>query len=133
MSDASSPAHEPENSEHRELSKLEPQSQDQSDDNDQEAGYGPQVSSTLEIQAKLEYLAGCVIMGVTTPQKANAVRSIYSTILAHQGDTTPVTAGQLADQDVLKVLRENPEMLAIIKPMLTKAQIDLVVREASHD
>jgi hypothetical protein len=133
MSSDASSSDERGNPERRELLKTDCQSQHQSRGKGEESGDGPRVSSSLEIQEKLEYLAGCVMMGVTTPQKANAVRGIYNTILTHMSDTIPGSAGSLSDQDVLKMLRESPEMLAIVRPLLTKDQVALIVREASHD
>jgi hypothetical protein len=132
-SDNFPPTGQPENSEGRKLSRVDPQAQDHAPGNAQQAHDEPDVPSKKALLAKLEHLAGCVAMGVLPPPKANSMRGIYATMLSHLDDASAVGAGTLSDEYVLKTLRENPDLLKLIKPMLTKEQIALILREATND
>jgi hypothetical protein len=133
MSSDSSPTREPENSDRCELSRVDPQTQDHAASSEEQANDEPDVPSKKELLVKLEHLAGCVAMGVVSSPKANSMRGIYATMLSHLDDAAAVSAGALSDEDVLKTLRERPELLKFIKPMLTKEQVALIMREAPND
>jgi hypothetical protein len=132
-SDYSSGTSEPENSKGRKLSKVDSQAQDHAPGNEQQAHDEPDVPSKKSLLAKLDHLAGCVAIGVLPAPRANSMRGIYATMLDNLDDESAVGAGVLSDDYVLKTLRENPAMLKLIKPMLTKEQIALVLREATND
>ena len=128
----STPAPPPDEQASCQLSKVEPQPRDEASGSEEEAINNPRVLSKGEVLAKLEYLAGALAIGAVPPSTANAIKGIYATMLRHIDDVLPTSAGALSDHEVLKVLRENPELLKFIKPLLTKAQIDLIIREAPH-
>jgi hypothetical protein len=89
-------------------------------------------SSKPQILHKLDQLPGLVAIGVLTPTKANSMRSIYQTMLSHLGDSAPSGGEVVTDEDVIKIMRLQPELLKVIQPFLTQAQLDLVIREAPH-
>ena len=132
-SDDSPPTGETENSHGRKLSRVSRQAQNDSPGSAQPARDEPDVPSKRSLLVKLDYLAGCVALGVLPTPKANSMRGIYATILDHLDDASAVGAGALSDEDVLKTLRENSDLLKLIKPMLTKEQIALILREATND
>jgi hypothetical protein len=129
----SSPTAEPENVDGRTLSKVDPEAHADAPGSEQQAQDEPDVPSKKALLAKLDWLAGCVAMGALPPAKANSMRGIYATILSYLDDASSVGANALSDDDVLKILRESPELLKFIKPLLTKEQIALIVREATND
>lgn len=131
MSNESSSAPAPDESTSCRLSQVAPKPQDDSGGSE-DGNYGPHVPSKAELLAKLEYLAGALAIGAVPPSTANAIKGIYATMLRHIDDVLPTSAGALSDHEVLKVLRENPELLKFIKPLLTQEQIDLIIREAPH-
>jgi hypothetical protein len=69
-------------------------------------------------------------MGFIKPPQANAARAAYHDILAHltkksQGSNDSVP---LSDDDLLTILRAKPEMLNMLAPLLTDAQLEVVRR-----
>ena len=88
-------------------------------------------STKKEILFKLDQMPGLVATGLLPTARANAMRAIYQTILANLNDSSPGGAAAIADEDVLKVLRAQPELLKVLKPFLTPQQLDLIVREAT--
>jgi hypothetical protein len=81
--------------------------------------------------AALSRLPGLITMGLITTAQANAIRGTYATILQHhhhsaQGDAAQQT---LADEDVLTMLRANPELLNMLEPFLTDDQIAMAMKD----
>jgi hypothetical protein len=89
--------------------------------------------SREEILLKLDRMPGLIAMGVLPAARANSMRSIYHTILSNLDDTSRSGSPSVTDQDVVAVLRAQPELLNIFRPFLTPEQLELVVREASSD
>jgi hypothetical protein len=128
-----STTHDPENTENRGLSKLDPQPRERHADSDDRAEEILRPPSKDQLLAELNLLKGCVAAGVLPPAKANSMRGIYATMLSHLDNSSAGGGGAIPDEHVLKVLRQNPELLKFIKPLLTKGQFDLIVREAPND
>ena len=89
------------------------------------------ISSKKEILYKLEQMPGLVATGLLPTVRANAMRGIYQTMLANLSESSADGATAIADEDLLAVLRGQPELLRVLKPFLTPAQLDLLVREAT--
>jgi hypothetical protein len=99
----------------------------------EERGEELRFSSKHEILFKLDQLSGLVAIGVVPPAKANSMRSIYHTMLSNLGDSSPVGAAAVADDDVVKIMQLGPELLKVIQPLLTPDQLNLIIREASKN
>jgi hypothetical protein len=64
----------------------------------------------------------------------NAAHGCLRTVLQNLGGLSATAGvGVLQDEDALKVLRESPELLKLLKPFLTPDQLKLIIREASRD
>jgi hypothetical protein len=90
-------------------------------------------SSRHEILAKLDRMPGMIALGLLPPARANSMRSIFDTMLSHLGESTPGGGAVVADEDIVKVLRLQPELLKIFQPLLTADQLNLIIREASKN
>ena len=102
-----------------------PHAEDRRDD-------APRLPSRAEILFKLDQMPGLVAVGLLPPARSNSMRGIYSTILANLDDSSR-NGTAVADEDLLKVLRQQPELLKILKPFLTPEQVALIIREMPHD
>ena len=81
----------------------------------------------------LAQLPGLVAMKVITPAQGNSIRSTYQAILAEHHKMHVGSQTSLANESVLKILQEQPALLALVEPMLTKDQIDLVMGKVKDD
>lgn len=82
----------------------------------------------------LQQLAGAVALGLIAPAAANVLRAVYTEILRYrQNSATRSNRTGLADADVLELLRRDPQMMSILEPFLTAAQIAMVLQGADDD
>lgn len=82
--------------------------------------------------AAIARLAGLVAMGILTTSKANSIRASFAEILRwHRAARGSREQQRLEDTDLIGLLRTNPELLAMLEPLLTEDQIDMLTREAS--
>jgi hypothetical protein len=70
---------------------------------------------------------------VLAPAQSNAMRGVYQTILSELHHSEQGQSGQIADENLLVILRGNPELLAFIEPFLTAEQVKMVIREGQND
>ncbi len=79
----------------------------------------------------LSQLPGLIAMGMITTAKANAIRGACNAVLQyHQKGKGSPGQERFEDADVLTLLRTNPQMMAVIEPMLTSTQLELVLKDA---
>jgi hypothetical protein len=76
-------------------------------------------------------MPGLIATGLLPTARANAMRGIYQTMLSNSNDSS-AGATVIADEDLVAVLRAQPELLRLLKPFLTPEQLDLIVREATN-
>lgn len=82
--------------------------------------------------AAISRLAGLVAMGLLTTSKANSIRASFAEILRwHRTARGARQQQRLEDTDLIGLLRSNPELLAMLEPLLTDDQIDMLTREAA--
>ena len=85
----------------------------------------------------LSQLAGLLAMRIIRPAEANAMRAIYSDIVRHLVQRAQLgrTTEQPDDQEMIETLRRNPGLFTIFEPLLTDAQIQMVLRDPdeTHD
>ena len=92
------------------------------------------VSTKKQLQAKLEYLATLGLLGFVPPARVNAAHGCLRTVLQNLGNQdATLGSGVIADEDALTVLRKNPVLLKLLKPLLTPQQLELIIREAPRD
>ena len=101
--------------------------------NTRRRGRAGKIPSREECLFALAHLAGLVALRLIEPSQANAMRGIFEAILRehnfHHGGRGP----QLGDDVVRKISQDNPELIAMLEPLLTDAQIDLLMREKGDD
>ena len=93
-------------------------------------GHAHGIPSKADILHKLDQMPGLIAIGLLPPAKANAMKGVYNTILNHVGDSPQSSAARVADEDLIKILRQQPELLKALQPFLTPEQRELIIREA---
>lgn len=100
----------------------------------QDAGkQGRQIPTREECMHALAQLPGLIAMKILTAGQANAIRSSYETLLKEHGKSLNGQPRQLSDEDVMKVFREHPETLSLLEPLLTKDQVEMVIKGTKQD
>lgn len=92
----------------------------------------PAAFSRETILQKLAMLPGLVATGLLAPAKANSMRAVYDTMLRTL-DGAAAAGRSITDGDALVLLRRQPELLRLVEPFLSPAQVELIVREAGDD
>src|SRR5882757_581675 len=64
-----------------------------------------------DVLHKLDQMPGLIAIGLLTPAKANAMKGVYQTLLSHLGDSAQGGAACLTDEDVIKILQQQPALL----------------------
>jgi hypothetical protein len=111
------------------LAPLVPPSTDRGAEGSSE-GHPHCIPNKADILHKLDQMPGLIAIGLLPPAKANAMKGVYNTILAHVGDSPQNGAARIADEDVIKILQKQPELLRALQPFLTPEQLELIIREA---
>jgi hypothetical protein len=78
-------------------------------------------------------MPGLVAIGLLTTGRANSMRGIYQTILSNLNESSVDGAAVIPDEDLLAIVRNQPDLLRALKPFLTRQQLDLIIREAAND
>jgi hypothetical protein len=78
-------------------------------------------------------LPGLVAMRILSPAQANSIRATYVEILRNHDRARQGQSAQLADDDVLKLWRDQPQLIDLLHPFLTQRQLELIMREARAD
>jgi hypothetical protein len=100
------------------------------------SGGASNIPTKKECLKALAQLPGLVVTGMLKTAQANALRGIYQTILqAHQKDEADGAAGAIADSDLREAIRRDPQLAALLEPLLTDQQIAMLMQEADdgHD
>ncbi len=87
------------------------------------------IPSVNECLLALAQLPGLVATRVLSPTQANSIRSQFETILRHHPQSQQSHSPQITDEHLLKVLRAQPEALELLERLMTREQIDLIMRE----
>lgn len=87
------------------------------------------IASRDEIMQRLESVAGLVAIDVLKPQQANVMKGIYHTLLQEhaRGQSSAAQAGGI-DDAMLPRLQTQPELLNLLTPLLTDAQVRMVMQ-----
>jgi hypothetical protein len=126
-------ANEPPLSGSNELVPAAPAADDQTSGPDRQSREELRISTRREILHKLDQMPGLIAMGLLPPARANSMRGVYQTILSNSNDSSLGGAAAIANEDLLAILRSQPDLIKVLKPFLTKEQMDLIVREAAND
>ena len=89
----------------------------------------PHVSSQMELYAKVEYLSGLALTGLVPVSRINCSHSCLRTVLQYSG-SSPSGENGISDADARRMLRDDPQYLKMILPMLTPEQVRMIVEEA---
>jgi hypothetical protein len=80
-------------------------------------------------------LVSSLALRAIPPAVGNSMRAVLAEMLR----SYERTGGQanerqgVADEDIRKVLRENPSMLYMLEPFMTDGQLDAVMQEETND
>ena len=77
----------------------------------------------------MERLAGLVAMGLLKPAQANSIRAAYREILQYHRSRAKEADKNLANADVLELLRTDPKLLSLLEPLLTEEQVTMVTKD----
>jgi len=94
---------------------------------------GAAAASADQCLRALTQLPGLVAMGMLTPAQANSMRATYATILQHYQKTQSTPSHAPATADVVQAVRNNPELAALLEPLLTDEQIEALMQETRED
>jgi len=101
----------------------------------QARGRRPEIRSEEDCVAALGQLPGLITMGLIAPAQANAIaRSLREVIRYHELRRSQSAAGAtLGDEDLLQTVRDNPQMLGLLEPLLTDEQVAMVIGGAGDE
>jgi len=100
---------------------------------EQAATQASDIPSRNEIIRALGRIPGLVALKMLAPAQANAICGVYKTMLGEESKSRAGQKTQISDDNVLKMLREQPGMLSLLEPLLTNEQIEMVMKDASDD
>jgi hypothetical protein len=90
-----------------------------------------QILDTDDCLQALSQLPGLTAMGLLGTPQVNAMRGIYQTILQHHQKTQAQRSEQpLSETTIQDLIREQPELLSVLEPLLTDEQINLIMKNA---
>ena len=90
------------------------------------------IASDEDCLNALSKMPGLVAMGVLTTAQANSIRGVYSTILGYHQKARNARSVQTLDNDnVLEILRQNPEMISMVESLLTDEQVEMLMNDAT--
>ncbi len=112
-----------------ELTEAVGQPQAESADRHEQRASEPPLPTKQTLIRRLDHLALLVLTDVVPTARANTAHGIYRTLLGELGSTESARNGQLSDGDVLKMFRGNPELVELYRGVLTKHQLDLLMKE----
>ena len=115
------------------LPEQSPQPQQEQPSKDRHA-LASDVPTRQECMRALGRLPGLIALKVISTQQANAIRGTYQTVLneIHRNASDGGTAA-IADNDVMALLKANPDFLTLVEPLLTEQQVrDVVERGQGH-
>ena len=111
------------------LPEQSPQPQQEQPSKDRHA-LASDVPTQQECMRALGRLPILITLKVISTQQANAIRGTYQTVLneIHRSTSDGGTAA-VADDNVIALLKANPELLNLVEPLLTDQQVrDLLER-----
>ena len=73
------------------------------------------------------------MLGKVTNAQANSIRASFQAILQHHERNQYAPARHASDDSVLKVVREQPELLGLFEPFLTQDQLKIIMKEFKDD
>jgi hypothetical protein len=89
----------------------------------------PRIASEEDCLAVLSQLGSQVALGLLSTAQANTIRASYSVVLQHHQRQQSGPARTLVnEQELAKQLRKKPELANLLEPLLTKEQIEMLLR-----
>jgi hypothetical protein len=93
----------------------------------------PVIATQEECLAALSKIPGLLLIGLIKPQVANAMRGPYKDVLEHHRRAQQVPAqGGIANDDLLQIVRKNPEYLGMLSDLLTDEQMQFVLEQTTN-
>lgn len=92
----------------------------------------PKIASEEDCLAALSQLPALVTMGLVDLKQANTYKGIYGVILQHYQKKQVNADHPVLDQPGLAdVLRKNPRLANILEPLLSREQIEALMRQGN--
>ena len=106
----------------------------QSDWGQQSRRKAPKLPEAHDCLAALGALPGLMLANLVTTSQANSMKGIYGTILQQLNRSqTGRKQGQVITPDLMQILRDSPELIDMIAPLLTDEQISILMKEAQDE
>lgn len=86
-----------------------------------------EIPSVQDCLRALAQLPGLIALKALSTGQANAIRGAYNAILQQHQHSQASGQQQLSDDNVLELYRQHPEMISMLEPLLTDAQIKMVM------
>ena len=90
------------------------------------------IPSEIDCLRAIAKLSGLVALKVLSPTQTNAIRGNYESLLRYHRQSQASQSSQISDDRVLAILRESPELLSLLEPLLTEEQIALIGRNVKE-
>ena len=88
------------------------------------------ILSEAQCLAGLSRLPGLLAFNMIKADKSNAMLGAFREILRHHSSAKdPGRNAGIVDDDMLAVLRKNPELFQLLEPLLTDEQIELILND----
>jgi hypothetical protein len=83
--------------------------------------------------AMLGQLPSLVTLGILSPAQANSIRGVLGTILAETRESYSGGSSPLANENLIRILREQSELLNLLEPLLTDEQMSTILKEFTDE
>jgi hypothetical protein len=78
-------------------------------------------------------MPGLIVTGLLPTARANAATGVYKVMLDNLDEPTTAGASAMPNEDLVAILRSQPELLNLFQGFLTPDQLNLIVREAQRE
>jgi len=78
-------------------------------------------------------LPGLIAIKVLTSGQANAMRANFEAILRYHERGQHAPSKRATDDHILKIVREQPELLGLLEPFLMPDQLGIIMKEFRSD
>lgn len=94
----------------------------------------PVIPTAEECVGKIAQLPGLLFLGLVKPQTANSMRACLNDVVAYRGRQQQASPpGAFSNDELLRVLREKPELINLLDGFLSDEQIQFVMAQVKSE
>ena len=83
---------------------------------------------------KIAQLPGLLFLGLVKPQTANSMRACFNDVVAYHGRQQQASPpGAFSNDELLRILRKNPEVISLLHGFLSDEQIQFVMAQVKSE